>query len=548
MKEYLKYIKVQEWKFVYLMAVLAILITSSVYVYGYLAKPAGYGFIGSGPLSESDVYVYYSYIEQIKDGEWLLVDLFTTEPQSRIFLNWFWLLLGGVATLFSLPSAIVIHLARILLIPVLVVVLYVFFSFFLEKINHRRLALFLALFSSGWGVYFASIYMKFWEAEGRSSPNYPMDLWVPEFNPFLSMLYHSPHILASWIFYIFVFITLLIDSKQQQYKYSIIAGIAGFLFFQFHPYYFPSIVLIWGVYLLYLMISAKKWLWLLVKKFSIFLLISTPAFLYHFYLITFNDFYSLKSATNVTLTPRLDIVLVSYGLIALFAIWGLFLVYKKNSKINLLNKDFLLIWFIINLALLYIPLSIQRRFTEGFYIILVIFVVIALSRLNEWALENIVFWKTEVLRLVSYVLFYLFGFLLSTCFVLTFVVLNYHESPEIYYYEKNKELGWQWLEDNLGENDVVLSDFYNSRLVIAYAGQRVYWGHWSETIDIARKNKEWENFCDGNFNDDFLVTSGITYLWWGKDIAEECVFNPNLSGLLEKVYSIEGIEIFKANK
>lgn len=89
MFKFFKNISKPEWYFLVSVIVLSIILTTSPYLYGYFITKANDVFIGNGPLSESDVYVYFSYIEQIKNNHVLLKVLFTAENHSRIFLVFF---------------------------------------------------------------------------------------------------------------------------------------------------------------------------------------------------------------------------------------------------------------------------------------------------------------------------------------------------------------------------------------------------------------------------------------------------------------------------
>ena len=103
MKDLIKTISVREWQFVGLMAALMIIITGLPYLVGYLAAPAGLVYNGLHALSPGDVPIYYSYINQVKNGELLVKDLFTSEPQTVGTFNIWWLMVGLGARFFNLP-------------------------------------------------------------------------------------------------------------------------------------------------------------------------------------------------------------------------------------------------------------------------------------------------------------------------------------------------------------------------------------------------------------------------------------------------------------
>ena len=152
LKDLINSISKKEWRFVILLCIVMILITGLPYVYAYLNAPVGYFYNGIHSLTPGDSFVYFSYINQVKAGNWILRDYFTSEAQPHGLLNFFWLEVGLFARIFNLPADLAFQLFRLLLIPIFFIVIYLFISYFFSDANKRKWALIFICFSSGIGA------------------------------------------------------------------------------------------------------------------------------------------------------------------------------------------------------------------------------------------------------------------------------------------------------------------------------------------------------------------------------------------------------------
>jgi len=62
MKELINSIAKKEWRFIWLMAVVIMVLTGLPYLLGYLMAPPGATYDGLHSLSPGDIPIYYSYI------------------------------------------------------------------------------------------------------------------------------------------------------------------------------------------------------------------------------------------------------------------------------------------------------------------------------------------------------------------------------------------------------------------------------------------------------------------------------------------------------
>src|SRR3990167_6560571 len=158
-------------------------------LFGFLETPDGYYYNGIHNLTPGDFHLYLSYFEQARQGSLFFKDLYTGEEQTPSLFNPFFLFFGLIGKIFKLSNITTLLIAKIIIIPVFISVLFSFFRCIFEKKSPLYLAMLFTLFSSGLGVFIAPFISSYATSGGYI--HWPMDLWVPEFNVFLT-LYHNP--------------------------------------------------------------------------------------------------------------------------------------------------------------------------------------------------------------------------------------------------------------------------------------------------------------------------------------------------------------------
>lgn len=172
-----------------LLAVAAVSLANAAWLLGLFGAPAGTRLSGIHTVNSADTPTYFAWIEQARRGELLFRQLYTTEPHERALFHPLFLGVGSMARTLDLSSPTAYHVARILLSLLFVALAWLFFSTCHRDPRTRLASLGLLLFSSGVGW--------LWIALGRGPPEWPLDLWVPEAVPFLSLI-ESPLNLAAY--------------------------------------------------------------------------------------------------------------------------------------------------------------------------------------------------------------------------------------------------------------------------------------------------------------------------------------------------------------
>jgi len=537
MKEIINTIDKREKRFVLQIIVFIIIITTVPYLYAYFSAPQNTSWNGIHSLASGDLPVYFSYINQIKSGDLLIKDHFTSEYQNIGTLNIVWLSVGLLARVFKLSPILAFHIVRIILIPFLLVILYIFLSYFFKDKNLRKLSFFIGSFASGVGFYFAT----FIATNDMDYYFHSTDLWVTESNLFLTM-FQTPHFILSYIMMLSIFLLILFSFNSNRSKYSILAGVLALIFFNFHPYYLLTIFSIPSVYLGILILKAKKILWQKIKHLVIVFLISLPSVLYHMWLIIKEPIIGIRASQNITSLDSFWTLIPGFGLLWLFSITGIYFVikYKKlNDKLL-----FVLVWLITTMVLIFLPTQFRSRYTEGLIIPLVIFSTIALIHLYD------------VLKKYSsskvYQLFVANKFLLLLLFILLMAPTNFlnlvrdfyyftTNYPPVFYLENDRINSWQWIEENTEKESVVIADpSYNSFFLPVYSLRRIFVVHEHETLYFFSKFPLNVWLYNNNNSDEqkqkFLKRKNINYVFYSPKEKELGDFQPDEKDYLKKVY------------
>ncbi|MFH1367448.1 MAG: hypothetical protein ABIH38_05735 [Patescibacteria group bacterium] len=545
MKEIFSRINKKEWIFALGIAIILILVTSLPTLYGYLVKPADKFFPALHSQGPGDYNVYYSYIEQVKQGHLLFSDLYTSESHQPFLFNPFWLIIGLFGRFFHLSNILTFQLARIIFIFPFVFALYLITSYFFNEKRLRRYAFLFSIFASGFGGYSIAIVKKIM-GTGLNLHYYPMDLWVSEANNFLT-IFHSPHFMAATTLIIFVLLFLFLSFTKNNWRYTFWSGFLGLSLIFFHPFHLPNIFLVPLVYIVVVSLREKKIKWSYVFKLVAFVLLIMPAVIYQFMLVIYNPIAAGRADQNICLIVDWGIFLISYGFLLPLAFLGLFSRPKEEKYL------FIFIWLFVQLALIFSPLTFQRRLTQGWQIPLTFFSIWGLVMIfrkigKKW--PNINFFANKIY--IGVILAFCFCF--SQLYVLAenfslYTDKIYREWPHYVYLDISYKQGFDWLKNNLTANDVILSSTTTGSFIPAFSGLRIYIGHNMETLKWSQKVYEVNQFFSLDLDDsqrrEFLEKKNITYIYYSEFEKNLGDFRPQGKNYLESVFQKGELIIYR---
>ncbi len=527
-----------EWRFLLLCIVVFELLSILPLLYGLAVRPEGSVFTFTQFTAVNDWFVYYSYILQAKDGEFLFRNLFSPDGHV-VFLSSFWLVVGWFARITSLSPEWSFVVFRLLLIPVAIIFLYRFVGIFYNSIRDKMLGLILLLFSSGAGFLLLDRIVRYPGNYENGVFNWPMDLWVPESITFLT-LYTSPHFIVSLLLLLGIFWATISFMKTQKYVASIIAGCCALLLFSFHPFH---VISVYSVLLCYGVVS-----WIRSKKFPvayfshglIILFLSLPSIVYYLYLLRFDWVTQIRALQNLTFTTPVWITFFSYGIlgiVALIALW------KSLKRVLSVEHQFLFVWLVVHILIIYFPVDYQRRMTAGLHVVVVLSALYLLPELKKWYDSLRLYWKSVI---VSIAIIMLTG---ATLFQIASQVYIYFDHRGIAYVDEDIVAAADFLHSLDQEIVVFNSSSSLINILPAYSGKTVYVGHGVETPFFQERQEEVAWFFSRNREVqrdlDFLHRNNITHLFWGPAEQSLGEYLPANKEYLELIYQSDEVFVYK---
>ncbi|OWK27152.1 MAG: hypothetical protein US76_01060 [Parcubacteria group bacterium GW2011_GWA2_38_13b] len=522
-------------------------------LFGFLKTPDGYYYNGIHNLTPGDFHLYLSYFEQARQGSLFFKDLYTGEEQTPSLFNPFFLFFGLIGKIFKLSNITALLIAKIVIIPVFISVLFSFFRHIFEKKLPLYLAMLFALFSSGLGVFIAPFISSYATSGGYI--HRPMDLWLPEFNIFLT-IYHNPLYAAALTLILLTFIFFIKAINENKIKWSIVSGFCALALFSIHPYHIPTIYGIPAIFIAALMIVKRRIIFAHLKHWGVLFLISAPSMLYQVVLV-FTDFIMYGRYNGTGGPPTfLWLTILSYGLLFFLAIPS-FLGFSKKFILQNPNNEknktdiwllFAALWFIGGLLAVYFPLlNHTRRLTLGLQIPLVIFSIMTLLNAKK------TLWYKKIENIANVIfflpLFFIF-FLGASTLNAVYADINLYKNlrAEIYIPLEIYN-GINWLKGNTEKEIVVLTDLFHGNIIPGIAGQTVYIGHNSETISYDIKEKLLNWFFSENHAEErerkFLKDRGITHIFYTENLKKSGGWRPENKTYLLKVFENGKAAIYK---
>lgn len=538
-------INTREWKFILLISCIIVIITSAPMMVGILSAPEGKTFLGYQRINSADTSVYYSWIEQGKEGHLLFKSLYTSEDQVRYIFDPFWLGVGLFAKIFSLSAFVSYQLIRIFLIPIFLAVAYMFISFFFSEERKRKICFLLLIFSSGLGGLASAVITT----GGLNTALPSMDLWAVETVTFLE-LYHSPHFLASLTLTISTFLLILLAFEKQKIILSFLAGLTALLLFQFHPFNVPIIWGIIGGYVIAEIIRRRTLKFSLVKYYLVLIAISSPAVAYHFWSLQTFESRTQYALQNNLFTPPFYNFLFTYGFVGLLACIGIFFSLKKSNLNN--PRFFLISWIVIQFVISKLPfINFQIKSLEGLHFALVIMAAYGLFHLKDCAEKNKFCKKYFFRNQIALILIAIPLISFSNLIILLRDVDTHLMRDANFFQSDQKISAAKWLRSNSPPDSIILSTEINGNLIPALAVRTVYLGHPISTANSNIKQEQIKSFFekyDDKVRSAFLRIHKIDYLFYGPEEREYKNFNPGTVDYIEKIYQNEEVAIYAVNK
>lgn len=366
---------------------LIVALTVAPYLWAIERAPDEHQF-GGFIWGVDDGNVYLSWMRQASEGRLLLRNQYTSLPQDPHFFNIFLQALGRITAWTGQHPAVIFHAARLAGGLVLLPAIYLLAAFVTRSVAARWAALALASLGSGvgWAV-------GLWvQAQGSAVPSLlrppdyappPPHTWqvVPEAVTFLSLLL-NPLFVWSMALLCLVMIASVVALERRSVGWSIAAGLTLLVVANAHTYDVVVAFGTVGAYALTLVALGKVPLRRAVVHCAIIFVLAAPAPVWAWWASHQDPAYLAKLETK-TLSPRPVDMLVGYGLIALLAAAGAWWAIRRRGE----RPRALLpvCWAVVNAAIIYLPVSFQRKLVEGMHIPLCVLAGLGLAHvIGRW--------------------------------------------------------------------------------------------------------------------------------------------------------------------
>jgi hypothetical protein len=490
-------------------------VTTIPYVVAGLRTTGGYRF--SGVLTAyDDTFSYLAWMKQSASGRWLMCDLYTSEPQACEFFLPLWMVLGKISGVTGAPPVWVFHGARLAASLLLLIAARSVACRVMKSRRRLRFTLWMYAMSGGLG------WLVFLLNNGGGQLNASVttgsvDLNLPEAIAFRSAFAQVHFTLGAALvaFAINLVFSSLISGKINR---GARAGLLVSLLAVVHPY---LVVVVFAVAVVALALwpvldrreRVMKGAYVNSARVGFaFGVAAIPGVAYLVYLNRSNEVLREWLRVTDTLSPPPLEYALGFGLVAVLAIVGLGLLWTVRAPAGRL----VVIWVIVQSALLYAPVPYQRRFVEGLQLPLCI------------AASVTVFWVMKRLRLArrarSFAVFALVASasLTNVGFIVAQIVERGHASgandPRRYLPSDLAE-AFNWLSEN-GEIDaVVFSSYLTGNIAPSMTGLRVYLGHYGQTLQSGEKGEQVTLFYRGELADDaarvLFTEQRVSYVIYG---------------------------------
>jgi hypothetical protein len=526
-----------ELRFLLLVIIGLIIITSIPTIYAYLTTPSDRWFSGV-IYNVHDTTQYFSWMRESQE-RFLIENKLTSEPNDAIFINLHWWIPGRFAAWTGMTLPQVYQLYRLISIPLLVLTVYAFVAFIFRDPTRRKFSFLLTLLTSGLGW----VWIVEKQIAGRVDVLHPTDVYTTAGNSFYVMMASPPQAFATAVTLLTLLLGLL-AVRLHCLSVGVAAGLLALFLGMGHIY---DLVTVWSVLAIFgiLLVLRDGWSWLRFWALFIVVLISAPAALYFGWVSSSaNPLWqqALSQYDNLgVFTPDPYHLVILLGFTFIIAILGFngIVPLKQNS----INELFIKVWFGITLLLIYLPLHFRIMLLTGYQLPMAVMATwVIFDRIIPWIRERIE--DGRFARLIPHTklipAFFILAVLPTNLYLLGWRMIDLSRHNYPFYIHQSDYRAFQWLEVNTDPDEVVLSSFYIGHYLPGFAGNKAFLSNAVMTMDFNDKYDMVEKFYAGDMTEeeriDFLIKYDIKYIFVGPSEARVGPYNPEGSHLYQLVF------------
>ncbi len=508
------------------------------YLLAYLVTPKGQHFMGFFFLAD-DATSYLTKMRAGLEGGWLWDNRYVSVAPHPVLVYPFYMALGHLARLLHLPLIATYHLARLTGGAALALLTYRLAGELGLNRTGRRVATLLAFFGSGFG-FVAQLF--------GNPPIGPLrleavDLHLPEITGFYSTL-AIPHFVWAAALLVAGMLLVLRSVDGTDPRTPLAAALVWNALALIHPQMLP-VAILWVAAWLALRFTTPTGLSRrALARVGLGFAATLPLLAYDAWLLRSDPMVRRWSAQWTHAAPDPLSMALALGLPLLLAVLALPAAWRRRGQ----AEGLLACWLVVVAFALYLPnpASIQRRLLDGIYIPIALLAAqrllapgpIRQNLLLPAAARRAARRRASLALAVSSV-----SSLLVLAIGFRFAVGTF---PEIYQSDDTMA-AFQWLR--AAPRGAVLSSPGTGLYVPAWSGQRVYVGHYSETVDYLARGRTAGAILSADTPDavvrSLFEREALRYLFWGPAERAGRSFDPAGKAYLEPVFARGTVEIYR---
>ena len=442
--------------------------TSAPYLVNFFSTPSGYDYTWIIPPYPDDSFGYAAWAQQAAHGAWLFKIKFTAIPHAPFLFHPFFLICGWLSALFLCDVGIVFFAVKAIGVVLFFAVFYRYVDYLKLNTTTSVVATIMVGVSSGLGGLFA---LAGWTRMSM----FPADLWMPEVSTYWSLLWNP---LFPFSLSLFLLCIYWLDRGSGEriaadfWRSGIATGIMALI----HPYSVPFLLAFAAI------LTGVRCRIRSIEYFGRYIGSALPFLIYLFWVSHSNRLASQHSVQGVMKSPHPVAYAIGFGLPLVLVAVGLVV----RGKLLLTRYWHFLLWFLLSAALAFFPFWYQRKLVFGAHIALCMLAAIVfnsiLSAIASRQLRRIVMIASAIILL--------------PLIAVTPAYLLYTQRREVrqnrdsaYYISDAMMNALRALRKESKPDEVTIALYSTSRLIAAFAGNTVVWGHWAMSIDFKERQK-----------------------------------------------------------
>lgn len=489
-----------EWRWAAIWAIMGVILTSLPYLIVFWATPSELFYTGF-LTNPQDGHSYLAKMRQGQRGEWRFHLPYTAEPHKGVYLYSYYLALGHLARRlgFDAPDTLIWfwHAARAINGLILLLALYYTIAHWFHDIALRRFAFVLTALGSGLGWLVVLLEPLIWPLT--------VDLWAPEGYVWYS-LFANPHFPLGMALMLLTLVWSVTPwgARRARLGQLVRVGLGAAALGVVQPLGVINLGALLAAYSLLLWVQRRRPPWQELASGAAVALTGGPFVLYAYLLSVRHPIMALWTAQNQTPSPPPWDYALSYGIVLLLAAPGIWAALRRQRDSDWLS----ILWAATTGMLLYMPLSLQRRFMFAWIVPLGILAARGWDTLRRRAGRGA--------RLLRPTPVYAFAALTPLLLISISVAGALRGQPHLFL-ERDEKAALDWLAEQAPIDALVIAAPATGLYIPAWAGQRVIYGHDFETVRGGQRFFQVYNFYQ---QDDHSVLKQppplrAQYVWFG---------------------------------